>query len=252
MDFVVVRVEHGRVSLAPESVVRRGLRAEAGIRRPSRAARRPRRALRTGTRAPCGGRAAPRARGRSASSAPRCPTSTEPAREGHVEVIAVGIGDVDSEQSIEPDRVRGVSRHDSDRGELGHLGTVARLGTRRGAPCGEQRPPSAASPTEPHGWRPVHVRLPQLNRRSDRSVARRGSAELDPARAVLTRRRWRRFSASRPGVAGITGNQRLNTRYAKTARTAGASPMPTHISANGSSASTAPAPANGSVLRESA
>jgi len=55
-----------------------------------------------------------------------------------------------------------------------------------------------------------------------------------------------------PTSAGTTGSQKLKTRYVKTARTAAASGTPVQESANGSSASTAPAPPSGSVRRVSA
>src|SRR5206468_4239458 len=55
-----------------------------------------------------------------------------------------------------------------------------------------------------------------------------------------------------PSAAGSSGSQRLQTRYAKTASTAAASEIPHHERANGSNASTAPAPASGSVRRVNA
>src|SRR5581483_3665721 len=67
-----------------------------------------------------------------------------------------------------------------------------------------------------------------------------GHARAGPARR-------RRRSVGRPARAGTIGSQRLTTRYATTAKSAGASWMPTHASANGSSASTTPAPPSGRV-----
>jgi hypothetical protein len=55
-----------------------------------------------------------------------------------------------------------------------------------------------------------------------------------------------------PTTAGTTGSQKLKIRYVNTASTAAASGTPVYESANGSSASTAPAPPRGSVRRVSA
>jgi hypothetical protein len=53
------------------------------------------------------------------------PHQPQPVRQRYVEVIAVRIGDIDAEQSIEADRFRRIPRDDSDRGELGHPRTLA-------------------------------------------------------------------------------------------------------------------------------
>jgi tRNA-2-methylthio-N6-dimethylallyladenosine synthase len=70
--------------------------------------------------------------------------------------------------------------------------------------------------------------------------------QLDAAQAAAAR------SERSPTTAGTTGSQKLKTRYVKTASTAAASGTPVHESANGSRASTAPAPPSGSVRRVSA